>query len=81
MIAQNMGCYEMIMIQWFNAMLPLRLFMDDARITCLCARHSGHADGWHPPQPALTRWFRPFAVLYLLPLSSVRYLYNALFLF
>lgn len=27
MIAQNMGYYEMIMGQWFNAMLPYGLFM------------------------------------------------------
>lgn len=27
MIVQNMGYYEMIMGQWFNAMLPYGLFM------------------------------------------------------
>lgn len=42
MIAQNMGYYEMIMGQWFNAMLPYGLFM----LTVRCITRSMRSPFW-----------------------------------
>lgn len=82
MIAQNMGYYEMIMGQWFNAMLPYGLFMltDAAHYAVYALAILGMlTDGIRRNLHLTALVLGSFAVLYLLPyVQSVRYLYNAL---
>ena len=82
MIAQNMGYYEMIMGQWFNAMLPYGLFMltDAAHYAVYALAVLGMlTDGIRRNLHLTALVLGSFAVLYLLPyVQSVRYLYNAL---
>ena len=82
MIAQNMGYYEMIMGQWFNAMLPYGLFMltDAAHYAVYALAILGMlTDGIRCNLHLTALVLGSFAVLYLLPyVQSVRYLYNAL---
>ena len=82
MIVQNMGYYEMIMGQWFNAMLPYGLFMltDAAHYAVYALAILGMlTDGIRRNLHLTALVLGSFAVLYLLPyVQSVRYLYNAL---
>lgn len=70
MIAQNMGYYEMIMGQWFNAMLPYGLFMltDAAHYAVYALAILGMlTDGIRRNLHLTALVLGSFAVLYLLP--------------
>ncbi len=76
-----MGYYEMIMGQWFNAMLPYSLFMltDAAHCAVYALAILGMLTDGIRRSFVVALVLGSFAVLYLLPyLQSVRYLYNAL---